>query len=275
MHKEVIMTNIYKGRLFAKPGVVYPYTEIDGWLDLRDADDKTSFPNLEVVALGVCADRGNLQNPCPKLKVIRGSLFADGATLTLPELRVVGGNVNARDNSKLVCPNLTTVRGRVYGKANGTALFPSLKHEDASPSVFCQAVLDAGYLYADYILSKIIAHRGNVYRVRSLGREEPSYVVTDGQGNYSHGKTLRDARTDLRFKLAERDTSQFKGWALTKRVSADDAIIMYRAITGACQEGVSHFLSTLGDTPETITVRRIIQITKGQYGHEQFAKFFA
>jgi hypothetical protein len=274
MHKEMIMRDIYKGNLYAQPGVVYPYTEIHGYLDLRDADDKTSFPNLEVAgsfdAAGV-----KLQNPCPKLKVLGYSLFADGATLTLPELRVMDGDFFAQGKSKLSCPNLKMIGGMVYGDIDRSTAFPALKHENASPSVFRQAFFDLGYLYADCILSEIIAHRGNVYRVRIIGHETTSYVVTDGQGNYSHGKTLREAKADLRFKITKRDTTQFQGWSLAKRVSADDAIVAYRAITGACQEGVSHFLSTLDKTPKTITVQEIIDLTKGHYGHERFVAFFS
>lgn len=58
------------------------------------------------------------------------------------------------------------------------------------------------------------AHRisARVARVIVCGKTEMSYVVDDDNGNYSHGKTLKEARESLKFKISNRDTSEFRAW---------------------------------------------------------------
>lgn len=50
---------------------------------------------------------------------------------------------------------------------------------------------------------------------------------------------------------------------------------MYRIITGACKQGSEAFVQSLGDKlKEKYTIREMIQITKGQYNADKFARFF-
>lgn len=130
-----------------------------------------------------------------------------------------------------------------------------------------------GYSIADGILSKIVQTRGNVSRVIICGKTEVSYLVTDGEA-WSHGKTLKEARESLIYKIGSRDTSEYKAWTLGKKVTKAEAIKAYRIITGACEGGVRAWLEQRR-TPEEITVEGIIALTNGAYGAEAFKNFFA
>ncbi len=156
----------------------------------------------------------------------------------------------------------------------------SVRTNDPSAVETCQknifhANLKLGYYYVDGILSRLVNRRGKVARVVICGKTETSYVVEDARGNYSHGATLAEARSGLMFKLSSRDTSSFKKWTHTTKVSLPEAITAYRAITGACEMGTRHFCDGLGKLPESLTIGEAIKITKGQYGAEAFAGFFA
>ena len=60
-------------------------------------------------------------------------------------------------------------------------------------------------------------------------------------------------------------------------VTYEEAIVMYRIITGACRQGTQSFLDTLSEAikrKKSYTVGEIIELTKGQYGAESFRRFF-
>ena len=126
---------------------------------------------------------------------------------------------------------------------------------------------------ADGILSEIILQRKNVYKVKNYGKDEITYLVQDGDV-YSHGKTLKEAKESLIYKLSNRDTSQYKDYTLDTKVTKKEAIQMYRAITGACEQGTKMFVESLDKAPKSLTIKRIIGLTKGQYGNDTFRRFF-
>jgi hypothetical protein len=99
-------------------------------------------------------------------------------------------------------------------------------------------------------------------------------VVDDGHGKYSHGKTLAEAKRGLIYKLSSRDTSAYKKWTLNTTVSLVEAISAYRAITGACEQGVRNFCEGL-TLPKKLTIGKVIKLVRGQYGFDIFEKFFA
>jgi hypothetical protein len=45
-------------------------------------------------------------------------------------------------------------------------------------------------------------------------------------------------------------------------------------ITGACALGTKQFVAAQGELKETYTIKEIMDITKGQYGHNTFVEFF-
>ena len=213
------------------------------------------------------------------LKSVGGSVFIN-SNCELKALKSVGGSVFINSNCELKAERLESVGSSVSINSNAKANFSkSIKKNDITAQAKCRKHLEksfekSGYSFADNILSEIIQKKGNLYKVRICGKTEISYLVTDGEA-YSHGATLQEARDGLMFKISSRDTSEFKSWKLSKIISKRDAIRAYRMITGACEQGVRQWMNQQGKTPEKISVKDLIKLTKGAYGNETFEKFFA
>ena len=134
--------------------------------------------------------------------------------------------------------------------------------------------VEGKYLYADGILTHIKRKKRIGAYTYYIGKIPGDNVIFDGQ-NYAHCKTFRDGVIDLNFKAAsERGSDQYNELTLDSVVKYEDARVMYRIITGACQAGTQHFIDGLKEIKDEYTVREIIELTKGQYGHETFARFF-
>jgi len=132
------------------------------------------------------------------------------------------------------------------------------------------------FIYADGILSVIISTKQvdgiTVHNTVRVGYSDAEYVATDGE-NYAHANSVRLAISDLRFKISGRDTSWLEGKTLNSVMSFDDAVVAYRAITGACSEGVEGFLRGHQEQ-DSYTIAEIIAATQGQYGSSAFKSFF-
>ena len=193
-----------------------------------------------------------------ELTEITGSLYASGADTktAFPKLTSVGGSLDASGDFSRVKTNDRENR------AVQTCRLALLS-----------AFAAAGFSFADGILARIVSQRGPVSRVIVCGKTEVSFVVTDGEV-HSHGKTLKEARDGILYKIGNRDTSEFKAWTLDKIISKRDAIRAYRVITGACESGTRAWLEQR-ETPETITVGGVVELTKGAFGSEAFKVFFA
>jgi hypothetical protein len=48
---------------------------------------------------------------------------------------------------------------------------------------------------------------------------------------------------------------------------------MYRVVTGACAAGVRLFLETKGIETKSYTVKEMLELTEGQYGHSSFKEY--
>ena len=111
--------------------------------------------------------------------------------------------------------------------------------------------------------------------IRQIGSSEIAYLVTDGNGKWSHGKTLKDAKKDLIYKISNTDKSGYKDFTLDTEVTFEEGVEMYRVITGACSFGVKNFVETnLDEVKQRYKVPEIISLTEGRYGHENFRNFF-
>ena len=132
------------------------------------------------------------------------------------------------------------------------------------------------YIKVDGIFTKIISERGNVMRVQRIARSEVEYLITDGDGRWAHGATLKEAKDSLIYKITSRDTTKYKNWSLDTEITHAEAIEAYRTITGACAFGTRHFCEMiLGDRKkDKYTVSEVIELTKGQYGADRFKDFF-
>ena len=135
---------------------------------------------------------------------------------------------------------------------------------------FCEVVC------FDEIDAIVLAKKKNVYKVITFNdyfTKKESFIVTDGE-NYSHGETIKQAKADLIYKISNRDTSQFNNLTLDSVLPKEDAIKMYRIITGACEFGTKQFVSSLKKTKKEYSVKEIIDLTSGQFGNEKLKQFF-
>lgn len=100
-------------------------------------------------------------------------------------------------------------------------------------------------------------------------------MISDGN-HFAHCDKLRDGIADLLFKTAkDRGAEQYRGMSLDTELTVPDAVTMYRVITGACKQGSEAFVNSFGEKlKERYTIREILELTKGQYGSENFARFF-
>ena len=132
------------------------------------------------------------------------------------------------------------------------------------------------YIKADEIFGKIVKQKGNVYHIKIVDDEEITYLVTDGEGRWSHGCTLEEAKADLLYKIIDRDKSVYENLTLDSELSFKDAIVCYRVITGACSFGTRDFIENrLGENKkDKYTISEIIKLTEGEYGGKTFKEFF-
>ena len=219
-----------------------------------------------------------------------GSLYLNNTQITsLPDNLTVGCYLDLRDTQITSLPDNLTVGGWLYlGNTPITSLpdnltvgcsldirgtqiinknnYKQLNHGDYVPGK---------YLYADGILTHIKRKKTIGQYTYYIGKIEGKNVVQKGN-IYAHCKTFRDGVKDIEFKAAEsRGAEQYKNLTLDSTVTKDEAITMYRIITGACRQGTEMFVRNLKETKSTYTVREIIDITKGQYNSSVFKAFFA
>ena len=130
------------------------------------------------------------------------------------------------------------------------------------------------FIYCDGILTHVKRKRTFGKYTYYQGKIPGRNVIFDGE-YYAHCKSFKDGVIDIEFKRAsERGAEQYKSLTLDSEVTKDEAITMYRIITGACRQGTERFLSTIETFKDRYTVKELIEITRGQYGSESFKRFF-
>ena len=183
--------------------------------------------------------------------------------------------------AKLDAPKLETVGGSVdvYGEAKLDALQTK---NDTTAKVKCELALSAsfklnGLILIDGILSWILGEKtiGQIttFEIKIVGKIETSFAVKKGE-LFSHGETIEKAIEDLRYKIGDRDTSEFEAWKNNHdlEISVDDAIAAYRIITGACEFGTKEFVNSI-NLPEKLTPNVILGLTESRFGHDRFKSF--
>ena len=183
-----------------------------------------------------------------------GSLYLRGTGITaLPDNLTVGGSLDLE--------GCTGITDKAYEKKKVKKLTDG-------------EYVPGRYLYADGILTHVKRKRTIGKYTYYQGKIKGKNVVFDGE-HYAHCKSLKDGVCDLEFKKAkERGAEQYKHLTLDSEVTKDEAITMYRIITGACRAGMDNFLSGIKEFKDSYTVRELIEITNGQYGCETFKRFF-
>ena len=134
--------------------------------------------------------------------------------------------------------------------------------------------IEGKYLYADGILTHIKRKKKIGDYIYYIGKIPVQNVITDGQ-YFAHCKSFKEGVCDLNYKRAsERGAEQYEGLTHESVVTYEEAKTMYRIITGACQAGTQHFIDSLQKVKKKYSISEIIEMTKGQYGHETFKSFF-
>ena len=267
-------------------------TTIGGGLDVRGADTKTAFPKLTTIGGGLDVRATDTRTAFPKLTTIGNWLDIRGADTrtAFPKLTTIGGWLDVQGaDTKTAFPKLTAIGGWLYAAGADTkTAFPKLKHKNTNKAKqiarkkLKSVLLKSGYMLQDGILSKHLASRklANGLIVHAgiiVGKTDKIYVIETPKGVYAHGDTVKQARDSLLYKLDNnRDTTPYKAWTLDTSITKRQAIQSYMAITGACATGTRHFVETTfgGKVPARTTVRKVIEMTAGQYGSDVYRDFF-
>jgi hypothetical protein len=207
----------------------------------------------------------------PDNLTVGGYLDLQGTAITaLPDNLTVGGSLYLQGTAITALPDNLTVGG--YLDLQGTAI-------TALPGIGNQNVpllqwKNGKYILADGRFSEVVSKKGNVYKLKDVNKNNCYYLVTDGNGKYAHGDTIKLAKEDLIYKIADRDKSKFEGLDVNKKLSFTESIEMYRVITGACSTGTRNFIESKGIRKKQFTVLEIAEITSGNYGSTEFKQFF-
>lgn len=209
----------------------------------------------------------------PDNLMVKYSLFLTGCTSlkTIPDNLAVGLDLNLSNCTSLESlPNNFTVRG--YLGVNGCTSLISLPDNLKCDNIYTNYILQwkgKTYAFFDGIEKEIIKHRGNVYYC-----SDKSYVVSDGQGNFAHGKTLKEAKEDLVYKLSTRDLAEYESLTLKSELTFAEAIQFYRSVTGACSFGTKAFVNRNKEKVKArYTVAEILKLTDGAYGYDKLKEF--
>ena len=220
----------------------------------------------------------------PKLTTIGGSLDCrDTDKVCFPKLTTIGGSLYCRDTDKDSFPKLTTIGGYLDCRGADKDSFPKLRKKNIGPEIAWRKVMAAfkrkGFVLFDDILAVILSTKertngAKVHRIRIIGKLKVSFCI-EMDGTFSHGDTIKQARESFLYKVSNRDKSTYEGWDISRKITKREAIESYRVITGACESGVRQFVEGIGKLKSRYTVREIIELTKGQFGHDEYSAFFS
>ena len=210
----------------------------------------TSIPEGFNPSVGGCLDLGSLTS------IPKGFNPTVGWNLCLNSLTSIPEGFNP------------IVGGSLYLKFNSERV-------DNIPKDFIFSWKNGKYILVDGIFCKVISKKRNVFTCKKINNSKVFYIVSDGEGNYSHGDTIKEAKDDLIFKISNRDKGEYEGLNLDNILTYEEAIKCYRVITGACEFGTKDFIiNKLKQKQKEYTVREIIVLTKNQYGNKSFTQFF-
>ena len=188
---------------------------------------------------------------------------------TLPDNLTVGGSLNLNGTPITSLPDNLKVGGDLHSLPN------KIKNREHYKRLQNGDYVEGNYLFADRILTHVKHAKKIGEYTFYIGKIPGKNVLFDGK-YYAHCKALREGIRNIEFKRAsDRGAEQYRSLTLDSEVTKDEAITMYRVITGACQQGTESFVSSLRDTKDRYTIREMISITEGQYGARTFESFFA
>jgi hypothetical protein len=128
------------------------------------------------------------------------------------------------------------------------------------------------YIFCDNILTWITGIKHiNEYTVYVGMFDE--VVVTKDNKIFAHGTSIRQAISDLLFKLSDRNKNSYINMDKNVQLPINEMIVIYRTITGACAYGVEKFMHDKHFNT-TISINEINDIIGNEYGSKTFREFF-
>ena len=201
---------------------------------------------------------------------IGGNLWLDSVTKLIKGFNpTVGGSLRMDSVTELVEGFNPSVGGRVYLNSVVDTESISFTHINRDFVDFKN-----GYIKCDGIFMEVDSHRGNVWIGHKIGSKEKIFLVTDGNNKYAHGKTLKEAKEDLIFKLDGRKPDDFKHLTQESVLKMSEAVTAYRVVTGACGFGVKDYIKNrLPKEKKEFSMAEVIELTKDEYGGDRFSDF--
>lgn len=251
----------------------------------------TSLPDNLVVG-GSLHLKGSAITSLPDNFTVGGSLYLKGSAITsLPNNLKVGRSLYLKGSAITSLPNKLTIGESLH--LNGTAITSLPDNLKIGRSLYLEDTVitdtskvnynipnffewrNCEYIKVDGRFSKVVSHKGNVYKVCYIDMEGEGYIVTNGNGKWSHGFTLEEAKRNLTYKISNRNISRYESLTLDSELIFEEAVECYRVITGACSGGTYTFIEGHPDMKkDKYTIREIIKITEGQYNSSEFNRFF-
>jgi hypothetical protein len=189
-----------------------------------------------------------------------------------------GPAIEWADEYKLFRLNGVSVTEQVALLKSEDVTIDLIKKYENEPSVRSEIIkkvsfeewINRGFVVADGIIEKLVSQKtlGDV----SVFETKNGFVVKRGN-IFSHGDTVEKAIADLRYKISDRDKSIYESWKLEDEKPVEEIIQAYRVITGACESGTRMFCESQS-LPEAMKLKVAVRMTKGRFGHEEFAGFF-
>jgi len=228
-----------------------------------DLDNITSIPEGFNPTVGGSLHLDNVTSiPEGFNPTVGGNLYLHSVT-SIPEgfNPTVGGNLYLHSVTSIPEGFNPTVGGGLY-LDNG---LKAEKKTYVNPKFFSWN--NGKFIMVDDILCEVINRRGKAYKIKIVGKIKESYLIIDGRYS-AHGETLKKAKDDLFFKV---NAEKIKNNPIKK-----DTIITiehYRIVTGACEQGVKHWMEQNGvaENIKAIDLLPILRKTNA-YGLSKFEK---
>lgn len=128
------------------------------------------------------------------------------------------------------------------------------------------------YRKIDGLFCEVLEQKRNIMRVKINNKLA---FIFQKDGIFAHGNTVKQAYFDWLFKTSDRDVEKYKNIKSDEVHTLDWWVVAYRTITGACSFGTNNYLENNKDKyKDKMTLAKVIEATKGQYGSDTFREFF-
>jgi hypothetical protein len=256
---------------------------VGGYLDLNSL---TSIPEGFNPTVGGSLDLNSLTSIPEGFNPTVGGYLDLNSLISIPEgfNPTVGGSLDLNSLTSIPEGFNPTVGGYLY--LNSLISIPEGFNPTVGGSLYLRSLISipgkhifswqqGKFILCDGIFTEVVSKRGNVYHVRKIHSKDVIYLVSDGNGKWSHGETLKEAKSDLIFKVCNRTKEDYKNTKLSDIFSFEESVTCYRVITGTCSFGTKDFVKNrLKKQKSKYSIQEIIEVTKGEYGNKSFYDFF-